>query len=139
MRHCRNVKLRLKEGEEWREAAVTVPTSSGHKVMAFDQPVGPDKGGRPQRLCCNCKRAIRDASPVDSDSTLSMLDLFCQTKCVRPPFGGSGSGFGSAAPDRLPCSFPAWLVLHTALSGLVMSHTGRVGTTHCALAHRHYS
>eukprot|EP00892_Ulva_mutabilis_P001705 jgi/Ulvmu1/11535/UM078_0024.1 len=77
----RNVRLRLKEGEEWREATVTVPTSSGHKVMAFDQPVGPAKAGRLQRLCCNCKRVIRDASAVDGDATLSMLDLFCQTKC----------------------------------------------------------
>ena len=79
---CRNVKLRLKEGEEWRETSVTVPTSSGHRVMVFDQPVGPGSGGRLQRLCCNCKRAIRDASAADSGGTLSMLDLFCQTKCA---------------------------------------------------------
>lgn len=59
-----------------------MPTSSGHKVMAFDQPVGQGAGGRPQRLCCNCKRAIRDASAVDSATTLSMLDLFCQAKCA---------------------------------------------------------
>lgn len=61
---------------------VSVPTSCGHRAMAFDQPVSRDAAGRTQRLCCNCKRAIRDASVVDGEATLSMLDLFCQAKCA---------------------------------------------------------
>lgn len=82
---CRNLKLRLKEGEEWRETSVSIPTSRGLTAMAFDQPVSKNASGSLQRLCCNCKRAIRDASPVDTETSLSMLDLFCSSKCAPVP------------------------------------------------------
>lgn len=80
---CRNVKIKLDpaKGEHWRPVAVTVPTSSGAKRMAFDQPFTciskqhlclsvPQRCCAGKRHCCNCKKMLA-GSANSSASDLS--------------------------------------------------------------------
>lgn len=73
---CRNVKLVLQAGEEWRPVSITVQSSRGPVHVELDQPFSASG----QQLCCNCRAPI--ATTDTGSGTASMLLLFCSVTCA---------------------------------------------------------
>jgi hypothetical protein len=104
---CRNVRLQLDpaKGEHWRPVTVTVPTSSGSKHMAFEQPFtctgkqhlclhSAQRCCAGKRHCCYCKKILT----VSGSSSTGAYKSGSGTGSNKNASGHPGVVRGSKAP-----------------------------------------